>query len=246
VPVRSRGLVLLAGVGISIMLTSCSTSGAGQSATSATASASHSASASATPAASSAAQTTSAAIPAGYKRIGGSAQGISLAVPASWVEVNLATQTIQEAASQLDVTGISDSALVQDMESLQKQHAIFAADIASAVSDPDHFARNISAYCMSSGVTEAGSAGLPFLEAVAKDELSTIGSHVTQKQVEIGGVPGVETSYQLTTKSDGIVDGSQLEVLPKPDKACIVSLGVDSSESQGNILTMAAATAQYY
>jgi hypothetical protein len=244
VPVRSRGLALLTVTGIAIMLTSCSTSGAGQSTASATASASHSAAASASP--SSVTQPASAAIPAGYKRIGGAAQGISLAVPNSWVEVNLASQTIQQAASQLNVTGVSESTLVQDMESLQKEHAIFAADIASAVSDPHHFARNLDAFCTSSGITETGSAGVPFVEEATKDELSTMASHITQQDVKIGGVPGVETSYQLTTKADGAVDGWQLEVLPKPDKACFVSLSASGSESPGNYLAMAAATAQYY
>ena len=144
------------------------------------------------------------------------------------------------------MTGVSVSTLVQEMESLQKQHAIFAADIASAVSDPYHFARNIDAFCSSSGITETGSAGVPFVEQATKAELSTIASHITQQDAEIGGVPGVETSYQISTKSDGTLRGWQLEVLPKPGKACFVSLSVSSSESPGNYLAVAEATAQYF
>ena len=70
-------------------------------------------------------------------------------------------------------------------------------------------------------------------------------THITQKDLEIGGVPGVETSYQLNSPSEGTIYGSQLEVLPKPDKACFVTVTDGKGESEGNVLGAAAATAQF-
>ena len=58
-------------------------------------------------------------------------------------------------------------------------------------------------------------------------------------------MPGVETSYQLNSSSAGTIHGSQLEVLPKPDKACFVTLTVVHGQSADNILSVAAATAQF-
>ena len=236
-PVRSCGLALLAVTSIAITLTSCSSTGAGKSGASAGGSAS--------PAASTVAKATSAAVPAGYKRVGGAAQGISVAIPASWVEVDLAKQTLESAANKLEVPGISTSTLVQDMESLKKLHGIYALDVGSATSNPVHYVRTLNLYCGPSGVTDTGSAGVQFIEEVAKIQLSTYASHITQRSVQIGGVPGAETSYQLSSKTYGELDGSQLEVLPKPDQACFMTVTVRSPENAGSLLAVAAATAQF-
>jgi hypothetical protein len=244
-PVRSSGLALLAVAGIAVAVTACSSARAGKDDASATGAATGGASKSASPAASTGAATTAAAIPAGYQRIGGSAQGISLAVPNSWVSVNLAKQTLEAAASKLDMPGINGSTLVQDMQSLQKDHAIFAFDIASAASSPGHYIRNLNAYCFSSGITDTGSAGVPFLTQVVKSQMSPVASDITQHDVTIGGVPGLETSYKVKSGSGADVQGAQLEVLPKPDVFCVVTLTFNSTQTQGNYLAVAAATAQF-
>ena len=59
------------------------------------------------------------------------------------------------------------------------------------------------------------------------------------------GFPGVEVSYQLSSSGEGTIYGSQLEVMPKPDKACAVAVTVGEGQSAGNILNVAAATAQF-
>lgn len=189
--------------------------------------------------------TAGAGVPSGYKRVGGTAQGISVAVPNAWAEINPAKQTMENAAKQLNLPAASASTLVQEAESLVKLHAIIAIDVASAVKSPDHFTRNINAYCVTSGIDDTGSAGVPFLQQAAKAQFSTIASNVTQRKVEIGGVPGVETSYQLSTKSGTEIGAAQLEVLPKPDKACFVTLTFGSPQNEGNYLSVAAATAQF-
>jgi hypothetical protein len=58
-------------------------------------------------------------------------------------------------------------------------------------------------------------------------------------------VPGVETPYQLHSSGAGTIYGSQLEVLPKPDKACFVTVTDGEGQSAGDVLIVAAATVQF-
>ncbi|HEY7259884.1 MAG TPA: hypothetical protein VH589_00150 [Trebonia sp.] len=233
-------MALLIVIGIGLAVTSCGSAPAtSNSAASATRSASGSHSASTV------APSPAASVPPGYSRIGGAEQGISVAAPASWVEINPTKETLQAAAKKLGTKGISPSVLVQDFEALQKQHGIIVFDVKSAIDSPGHFARNLNDYCVSSGVTDVGAAGIPFVKSAAAAEFGNVGAtHVAQRDVEIGGVPGVETSYQLGSTS-GTIYGSQLEVLPKQDKACFVTLSTGPGESADDILSVAAATAQF-
>jgi hypothetical protein len=241
-PVRSSGLALLAVAGIAVMLTACSSSGAGKADASASGVTTRGSSPSSSPVASTTA-TTTAAIPAGYHRVGGSVQGISLAVPKSWVSVDFAKQSIYSAVKKLGISGNAASVLEQDVQSIQTSRAIGVYDTASVTSNPNHFVRNLIAYCGSSGTTDTGSAGIPSLKQVMKTAIATVASHITQNDVTIGGVPGIETSYKVNA-SEG-VQGSQLEVLPKPDVVCYVSLTFFSPQTPGNYLAVAAATAQF-
>jgi len=187
----------------------------------------------------------SGSVPAGYQRVGGAAQGISVAAPASWVQVNLAKETIQQAAKRADLRGISASELAQMMQSLESLHPVFVLDVAAAVSSPRHVTPNLSAYCVRSGVTEAGSAGVPLVRSVAAAEARKFSTNISQRDVMIGGVPGVQTSYQLSSASAGTLYGSQLEVLPRADKACFVTVTAGNSELPDSVLRVAAATAQF-
>jgi hypothetical protein len=242
VHIRVAGLVLPVVIGIGVAVTSCSTQGTVKPAASPARSASGAA-VSGSPTASPVASSSAGSVPAGYSRVGGAAQGISLAAPASWVTVNLAQETIQSAASKLDIHGLSATTLVQDMQTLQKLHAVFVIDIKSAVDSPQHVTPNLNAYCDDSGVTDVGAAAVPLIKTVAAAEFGKLGAtNLTQKNLEIGGMPGVETSYQLSSGSAGTIDESQLEVLPKPDDACFVTV---TGESEGNVVSVAAATAQF-
>jgi hypothetical protein len=177
------------------------------------------------PASASTSPTSAPAAPAGYQRIGGAAQGVSLAVPGSWVTVNFAQQTMREAIRKIGLHGISQATLTRDMQALQKLHAVYAVDIKSTRSSSGHFATNINAYCTNSGITESGSAGVPILRQSAATELQQIGGqNLSQTDLKVGGVPGLQTSYTLSTSGAGTLHAAQLEVLPKPDRACFVTL----------------------
>jgi hypothetical protein len=243
VHIRAGRLAVPAVIGIGLAVTACSSApGTVKPAVSATNSAS--ATASGSPAASPAGSSSAASVPAGYNRVGGAAQGISIAVPTSWVAINLAKQSIQSAAKSADLKGISSAELVQDMTSLQKLHAIIVFDVTSAVQH--HFARNLNGYCSTSGVTEVGAAGVPLVKQEAAAELQNLdATNITQRELEIGGVPGVETSYQVHSSTQGTIYGSQLEVLPAADKVCFVTVTAGQGESDGSVVSTAAATAQF-
>jgi hypothetical protein len=243
VHIRVGRLAVPVVIGIGVAVTACG-SAPGTVKPAASSSQSASATAKGSPAASPAGSSSAAPVPAGYTRVGGAAQGISIAAPTSWVAINLAKQSIQSAADSADLKGISSAELVQDMTSLQKLHAIIVFDVASAVDG--HFARNLNAYCTTSGVTEVGAAGVPLVKEEAAAEFQNLEStHITQRELEIGGVPGVDTSYQVQSSSQGTIYGSQLEVLPAPDKICFVTVTDGRGESDGSVVSTAAATAQF-
>ena len=95
-------------------------------------------------------------------------------------------------------------------------------------------------------MTEVGAAAAalikPHLASVFESMLGA--THVTEKDVEIGGVPGLESSYQYSTKL-GAVHASQLEVLPKPNFVCDVTVSAGPDVPTGAIVSTAAATAQF-
>jgi hypothetical protein len=188
----------------------------------------------------------STGVPAGYQRVGGATQGISIAIPSSWATVNLAKLNLKQALKQMGLKGVSQATLSQNLQALIKLKAIFAADLKSVSSSPGHFATNINAYCSKSGTSQTGSAGVPLLRESAKEELPQVlhAQHLTVSEVKIGGVPGVQVGYTLTSTTSGTLHAAQLEVLPKPGRACFVTL-TSSGPLPGGVLPTAAATAQF-
>jgi 4-hydroxy-3-methylbut-2-enyl diphosphate reductase IspH len=165
------------------------------------------------------------AAPAGYQRIGGTAQGVSLDVPSSWVAVNFSQESLQQAIKLFGLTGTTQSAFTQELEPLVKAHAVYAADIHDAGSSPGHFVTNINAYCSTSGVSQSGSAGVTALGQSWASQLQQLGAqNVTQTGAELGGVAGEESSYTLSASSTITLHATQLEVLPKAGQACYVTL----------------------
>jgi hypothetical protein len=185
-----------------------------------------------------------AGVPAGYQRVGGPAQGISIAIPSSWATVNLAQLNLRQALKQIGLKGVSEATLSQNLRALIKLHAVFAADLKSMASSPG-FATNLNAYCSNSGTSDTGSAGVPLLRQSAETELPQVvhAQHVSVADVKVGGVPGVRVGYTLTSTS-GALHAAQLEVLPKPGRACFVTL-TTTGTLPSDVLATAAATAQY-
>jgi hypothetical protein len=166
-----------------------------------------------------------------------------VAVPASWATVDLSELSPAAGAKKLDVRGITASEVTQDMTQLQKVHGIFVADIAPAT--PGSFIRNLSAFCQDSYVTESGSAGVSLLKQSAHTELSTFASDITVQDENVGGIPGVMSTYELHSPNVGTIYGSQLEVLPTAGRGCYVTLTESTPQQKTGILAVAAATAQF-
>jgi hypothetical protein len=185
-------------------------------------------------------------VPAGYKRVGGATQGISIAIPSSWVTVNLAQLNLKQALSRMGLKGVSQATLSQNLQALIRLKAVLAADLRSTASAPGHFATNINAYCSSSGTSDSGSAGVPLLRQSAEAELPRAlhAQHVKVTEVKIGGVPGVRVDYALVSTTSGTLQAAQLEVLPKPGRACFTTLTAAGPLPNG-VLSTAAATAQF-
>lgn len=188
------------------------------------------------------------AVPAGYKRLGGAAEGISVAVPDAWVPVNLTEGTAASAASRLGLFGkVTASELAQDVEVWQQWHGIFVLDVKYGRANPEKFVPNLDAYCHASGTADVGADAVLLVKAaVVSVYVNKLGAtHLTQKDLTFGGVPGFETSYQLSTSKMGTVYQSQLAVLPKPGDACFVTVSVGAGVPAGNVISTAAATAQF-
>jgi len=183
--------------------------------------------------------------PAGYQRIGGPVQGLTVAVPSSWVMVNLGVQSLREAIKKVGLHGADQATLTQTLQALQKLHAVYAVDDSSVASSPANFATNVNAYCINSGMTDSGSASVPLIRRLAVAELQRVGAqNITQQDVEIGGLPGVRTFYTLSTSAAGTLHAAQLEVLPKPERACFVTLTA-AGPLPGAVLTVLAPSVRY-
>jgi hypothetical protein len=240
VRIRVASLALPVVIGIGMTVTSCSSAtGTVKPVVSATRSASGAAisgNSTATPGA----PGSSGPLPAGYTRVGGAAQGISVAAPASWVTVNLAKESPESALSKAGLSGASATAFVQGLEFLQKWHAFIVFNGYRPT------APTLSFYCDTSGTADFGAAGVPFLKTTELSQLKQlVVTHIAVKDLEIGGVPGVEVSYEFPSSTEGPIHGSELAVLPKPDKVCYVTETVSTGESLGSVLSVAAATAQF-
>ena len=129
---------------------------------------------------------------------------------------------------------------------MEKLHGVIVFDVKSAVNSPGHFADNLSAYCGASDVNNVGAAGVPLLKESAAAEFAQVkATHIAQRDIEVGGVPGVESSYQLTSSTEGTLYGTQLEVLPVQNKICFVTVTVGKGVSDASVVGTAAATAQF-
>lgn len=230
-------------IGVMVMVTACSSSSNSGRAAASASPGGHAAS-SAAPATASPSPAAEP-VPSGYTRVGTATQGVSIAAPSKWAAINPTAQAIQEIEKEFHVSGISSSQMTQDIQSLEKLHGIILVDVQSIDATATHYATTLNLYCTPSGITESGSAGLSFFGQAAQEEFQQMGARdVTQKDVTIGGVPGLQTSYQLSS-SDGVIYGSQLEVLPKSGRSCFVTLSGVKGEFPVNVLAVAAATAQF-
>jgi hypothetical protein len=154
------------------------------------------------------------------------------------VPIDPSSQSVQQGVNKLHVKGMSTAQITQAVQQVEKQHGVIVFDLHNA-------GTNMNAYCTESGDNDTGSAAVPFIEQAISSQLGQYGAQdVTQKSATIGGVPGVRTSYHLPA-SGVTFYGGQLEVAPKPDRICFVTLTGSRDYFPASDLSVAAATARF-
>ena len=180
--------------------------------------------------------------PAGYRLVGSTTQGVWFAVPDNWAAVNLAKVNVTQALSRFGLKGMSSSVMKAALNELSQQHAIFAADLASAVQSPNEFATNVNAYCESSPVTPDASS-LPALESYARAQYAQIGAHVLAlRDVTVNGDVGIESETTITTTSGMTLTDTQYLILTKSGRACTITLSTDNLTSFQRIFSKIGST----
>jgi hypothetical protein len=182
----------------------------------------------------------------GSERMGGATQGVSIEVPSSFSVLDLTSEiTAANSVAKLGLTMAAVHTLVPAVKQFQQLHAALAVDAKGAAASSGQFPDNISAYCVNSGIDLAGSKAVPTIETQLTNKFR--GSQVailSMGKMLVGGVPGVETTYLLTS-SAGTLAAGELEVAPKPQEFCSVILTTSQSTFSKGILSTAAQTAQF-
>jgi hypothetical protein len=180
--------------------------------------------------------------PAGYRWVGSTAQGVWFAVPDNWAAVNLAKVNVTQALSRFALKGMSSSVMKTMLNELSHQHAILAADLASAIRSPNEFATNINAFCESSPVTPDASS-LPALEAYVQAQYAQIGAHVLAlRDATVNGDVGIKSETRLTTTSGVTLTDTQYLILTKSSRACSITLSTDNLASFQRIFSKIGST----
>ena len=166
--------------------------------------------------------------PAGYRWVGSTDQGVWFAVPDSWAAVNLAKVNVTQALSRFRLKGLSSSVMKTGLNELSQQHAIFAADLASAVRSPYGFATNANAFCESSPVAPDASS-LPALKAYAQAQYAQLGAHVLALgDATVDGDVGIKSEFTITSTSGVTLTDTQYLILTKSSRACTITLSTDN------------------
>ena len=166
--------------------------------------------------------------PAGYRWVGSTDQGVWFAVPDSWAAVNLAKVNVTQALSRFRLKGLSSSVMKTGLNELSQQHAIFAADLASAVRSPYGFATNANAFCESSPVAPDASS-LPALKAYAQAQYAQLGAHVLALgDATVDGDVGIKSEFTITSTSGVTLTDTQYLILTKSSRACSITLTTDN------------------
>jgi hypothetical protein len=166
--------------------------------------------------------------PPGYKWAGSTAQGVWFAVPDSWAAINLAKVRVTQAISRFEPKGLSGSFMKTSLRQLSRQHAIFVADLASAVRSPHQFATNGNAFCESTPLVP-GASSSSALKAAARAQYAQIGAHVLALgDATIDGHAGIKSKFAITTAAGMTLTDTQYIVLTQNGRLCTITLSTDN------------------
>lgn len=180
------------------------------------------------------------------QRIGGATQGISIEVPGSFTVLDLTSETTAvNSIAKLGLTSAAVNTFVPQVKQFQQLHAALAVDTGEAGPSSGQFPGNISAYCDNSGTDLTGGSAVPTIKKQLTSEFSGLeAADVSTGNMQVGGVPGLETTYLLAS-SAGTLAAGQLEVAPKPQELCFVTLTTSQGRFSKSVLSTASQTAQF-
>lgn len=171
-------------------------------------------------------KTKASAVPGGFKRIGGAANGVSVAVPKTWSGFDLTQADLQRGLKQLGLSGTALRQLQQSLQTLASNKAIWAADRKSIQASPNKFATNLNGFCQPGNVASPEQ-----LISAVKQELGQINAKVsTAAEVTVDGGKAVRVLYTFPNR--GIeIKGTQYYVLAQ-GRTCSVTLSTDLDGKQ--------------
>jgi hypothetical protein len=166
--------------------------------------------------------TPAAPLPAGFKRIGGLANGVLIAVPESWTAMDL---TKDDVTKSLEEAGLSGATLEQAKtaaQALVANKAVYAVDPQSLRESETRFATNLNGFCQPS----VGASAQALID-VAKSQLATVNAKVSEAaEIPLGAARGVRIKYTLPF-GKVTVKGAQYYVPSGKGKTCVVTLSTD-------------------
>ncbi len=166
-----------------------------------------------------------AAVPEGYRVLGGPEQGFTVAVPPQFTDFDPTGTDIDRLVDQTDIADPAYAAQVRrQLRAMTSRDALLIAfDLKSGVDSG--YSTNVSAAC--SPVTSSRPSDL------TKDlnsSLTRIGAkELTLGRKTIGGVEAVTDSYQLQLE-DKTAYASQVVLPAGPKRACALTFGTDKPE----------------
>jgi hypothetical protein len=166
------------------------------------------------------------------------------AYPSTCLDLASDTTAVNSIA-KLGLTSAAVDTLVPQVKQFQQFHAALAVDASGAAASSGQFPDNIGAYCLDSGTDLTGSSAVPMIKKQLTSEFGGLQvTNVSMGGMRVGGVPGLETTYLLDS-SAGTLAAGQLEVAPKPQEFCFVTLTTSRGTFSKSILSTAAQTAQF-
>jgi hypothetical protein len=166
--------------------------------------------------------------PAGYYWVGSQSLGIWIAAPRAWASVNLAKLNINQAVQKLFKGTVPSSTIKASLVNLRQRHALYVADLASAVSSAHQFATNANAFCSPSALLP-GPAAVSSLAAVMRAEYTKIHARMLDlRKLTINGSQGIRTELSIATAAGYRISEFQVVLLTADGKLCQVTLGTDN------------------
>ncbi len=165
-------------------------------------------------------------VPAGFKQIGGAANGLTVAVPESWVALDLTKDDLEQGLRQNGLSGAALERAEESLRALAAAKAVWASDPKSAETSPTRFATNLNGFCQPSG-----SASSDEIIIAAKSQLEQVNANVSEAiEVPVDAGKAVRIVYTFT--NGGLeIRGTQFHV-PGKGKTCIVTLSTDQDGKQ--------------